>query len=51
MSKKKATPDQIDQARLIHQSHEVEIDDDAGVSEADAGFWVQAWVWVPVEEE
>lgn len=49
--KKKATPEQIDQARDIHQSNDVEINDDAGVSEADNGFWVQAWVWVPTGEE
>ena len=25
----------------------IEIDDDALVSEGDGGAWVQAWVWVP----
>lgn len=26
---------------------EIEIDDEASVSEADDGYWVSAWVWVP----
>jgi hypothetical protein len=28
---------------------ECEIDDEAWASEADGGYWVHAWLWVPVE--
>lgn len=30
-------------------SDNVQIDDDASLSQADDGAWVQAWVWVPYE--
>lgn len=30
---------------------EIEIDDEASVSEADDGYWVSSWVWVPKPEE
>ena len=45
-----------DRARELHQEDgEIEIDSDAGVSQnvettAD-GAYVQAWVWVPFEDE
>jgi hypothetical protein len=45
-----ATPAQIDQARAVHQSDEVQIDNDALTSHAGNGIWVQAWVWLPKEE-
>jgi len=44
--KKKATLEQIENARCLHQCDEIEIDDEALVSEAEDGYWVQAWVWV-----
>lgn len=46
----RATPDQIDEAREMYaqgSDDNIEIDDDALVSEGDGGAWVQAWVWVP----
>jgi len=43
-----ASPDDIERARELHGSDDIEIDDDALFSRgADAGAWVQAWVWVP----
>lgn len=30
---------------------DVQIDDDATVSEADGGAWVAAWVWVPQDDD
>lgn len=32
---------------------DVQIDDDAGVSstETGSGAWVQAWIWIPADEE
>jgi hypothetical protein len=47
----KATPEQIASARCYHQCDELEIDDDAEVSVAEGGYWVQAWVWVDNEGE
>lgn len=29
----------------------IQIDDDALISETDEGVWVNAWVWVPKEKE
>jgi hypothetical protein len=46
-----ATDEQLDAARKLYRSNEIEIDDDAAISQADDGYWVQAWVWVPVENE
>lgn len=50
-----ATPDQIQAARDLYASDEIQIDDDATVSPAphnpSFGYWVQAWVWVPADEE
>lgn len=46
-----ASPGLCELANEIHGTDECEIDDEgAGTSEADAGIWVQAWVWVPHEE-
>lgn len=46
-------PDQAElvrQARELFACEELEIDDDAQLSEANDGTWVQAWVWVPATE-
>ena len=48
----RATPDQIDEARKMYaegSDDDIEIDDDALVSEGEGGTWVQAWVWVAAE--
>jgi hypothetical protein len=42
-----ATPELIQRATEMYGSDDIEIDDDASVSEATNGAWVQAWVWVP----
>lgn len=45
-----ASPEQIEAARDIYASDDIEIDDDALLSNGpeDSGYWVQAWVWVGV---
>jgi len=47
-----ATPEELDRARAIHGSDEVEIDEGALTSrcEEENGLWVSAWVWVPLPE-
>jgi len=40
----------IDMARAMYQENDIEIDDDAKISVAEGGAWVQAWVWIPEEE-
>lgn len=43
-----------DKARELYclgSDDNIEIDDNAGVSRTEIGVWVQAWVWVPFEEE
>lgn len=40
----------IQAARDIYQNDDLEIDDDARLSVADNGVWVQAWIWVSNEE-
>ena len=47
-----ATTEEIDRARAIHGSDEVEIDEWALTSrcEEENGLWVSAWVWVPLPE-
>lgn len=52
----RATPEEIARARAEYQREgEIEIDDDAKVSRAegnpDCGCFVQAWVWLPDEDE
>ena len=42
-----ATCAEIEEAREIHGSDEVELDPGAFASRGDDGFWVSAWVWVP----
>ena len=51
-------PDQTDEylrqvARDIYcdSSCDIEIDDDASLSEGEEGTWVMAWVWVPKEDQ
>lgn len=49
MNKTQATPEQIDRAREMYaygSSDDIEIDDNAEISQTDDGTWVQAWVWV-----
>ena len=45
----------VEKARELYvrtnTNDDVQIDDDAKVSVADEGTWVQAWVWVPAKEE
>ena len=36
----------IELARDQYASDDLEIDDDAKVSESSEGVWVQAWVWL-----
>lgn len=47
---REAFADQIAIARR-QTDDELEIDDGPIVSVGDAGVWVQAWVWVPIEDE
>lgn len=42
----KPTPEQIEAARDAHGGDEVNIDDDAYLSDTDEGYWVSAWVWL-----
>lgn len=45
------TVDQLrNSARGMYGTDDIEIDDDANISEADIGSWVQAFVWVPRAE-
>ena len=37
-------------ARDLYQNDEFEVDDDARVSESEAGWWVQGWLWVHRQE-
>lgn len=40
------------EAAALYASDEIEIDDQAvGVSHADDGSWVNAWVWVPHDDD
>jgi len=43
----------LDRARKLYVRGDdnVQIDDDAQLSEVDFGTWVQAWVFVPIDEE
>lgn len=40
---------EIERARDLYQDDELQIDDNAMVSPAGDGIWVQAWVWLPHE--
>ena len=49
---RQASVDEIERARTLYEREgEIEIDDDARVSETeghpDGGFYISAWVWVP----
>jgi hypothetical protein len=37
-------------ARDRYQTTEIEIDDDAEISDTGAGCWVAAWVWIDAED-
>lgn len=37
----------LDRAKQQYGSDDIQFDDDAAVSEVDAGYWVSAWVFVP----
>lgn len=39
------------EAIQLHASDVIQIDSDASISHADNGTWVQAWVWVPGEQD
>jgi hypothetical protein len=45
-----ATPHEVKTAQEVYghyrDGNEIEVDDDAGTSEADDGTWVQAWLWL-----
>lgn len=50
---RQATPEQIERARneyCLCSDDNIEIDDNAAVSEGEEGVWVQAWVWLQHEE-
>jgi len=48
----RATPEELDRARAIYGSDEIEIDEGAFTSrcEEENGLWVSAWVWVTLPE-
>jgi len=49
-----ATTKEITRARKLYvdgSNDDIEVDNDARVSIADTGIWVQAWIWLPDEEE
>jgi hypothetical protein len=41
----------VERARELYANDELEIDDNAIISQADDGCWVAAWVWVPVDSD
>lgn len=42
----------LDEARRLHSEEgTLEVDDNAQVSPGDGGAYVQAWVWVPLDDE
>jgi hypothetical protein len=43
--------DIISQAQAMYCDDDIEIDDEPKLSHAEQGCWVQAWVWVPLDEE
>lgn len=47
-----ATPEELDRARAIYGSDEIEIDEGAFTSrcEEENGLWVSAWVWVKLPD-
>jgi hypothetical protein len=38
-------------ARGLYEDDDCEIDDDAKCSPSEEGNWVQAWVWIPSDED
>jgi len=51
MATRPATTDELAAARLACPTEDVQVDDDAQVSEIEnsPSIWVQAWVYVPKE--
>mgnify|MGYP003145568405 CR=1 FL=1 len=50
MKRESASAEEIEAARELHGSDEIEIDDDAYRSRAEEdadGTWVSGWLWVP----
>jgi hypothetical protein len=43
-----ASPEEIERARELYGSDDVEIDENAKASRADSGTWIEAWVWLPL---
>lgn len=46
----RASAELIERARAryaVPSDDDIEVDDDARISEGEGGAWVQAWVWVP----
>jgi hypothetical protein len=43
----------IERARSLYEGTDadIEVDDDASVSPSEEGTWVQAWVWVPMDDD
>ena len=43
----------IEMARSLYEGTDgdIEVDDDASISPSEGGTWVQAWVWVPDDEQ
>lgn len=44
----------VDKARQAYcqgSSNNIEVDDDARLSQGDEGTWVQGWLWVPNDED
>jgi hypothetical protein len=41
-----ATEDEVSRARSVYADDDIEIEDGCGISEADAGIWVRAWLYV-----
>lgn len=46
-----ATPLEIERARELYGTDEIEIDEGAAASIGDSGTWVAAWVLVPTDPD
>lgn len=47
-----ATDEQLDLGGQAWRNIEgIQIDDDAGTSQTDTGFWLQGWLWVDHDDE
>jgi hypothetical protein len=47
----RAKPHEIDAARATYANDDIEIEDEAAVARAVAGYWVSAWVWIANDGE